>query len=60
MLPRGLGRTLFGWGLVIAAIACAWWARLQPAEWSAGKVALAVVVLVAMAVGVAMTGKEVL
>jgi hypothetical protein len=54
--PRGLGRTLFGWVLVIAALACTWWARLQPAEWSAGKVALAVVVLVAMSGGVAMAG----
>jgi hypothetical protein len=43
---------------VIAALACTWWARFQPAELSAGKVALAVVVLVAMAAGTAMGGRK--
>jgi hypothetical protein len=54
--PRGLGRTLFGWVLVIAALACTWWARFQPSDLTWCKAALAVVVLVAMAVGVAMAG----
>ncbi len=51
---RRLWPAVVGWMLVLSALAATVWARFQPAEWSAGKAVLAVVILVAMGLGVAM------
>ena len=51
---RRLWHAVVGWMLVLLALGAATWARYQPAEWSAGKVVLAVVIFAAIAVGVAM------
>ena len=56
--PRGpaIAGMVVGWMLVLVSLAATVWARFQPSDLTWCKIALAVVVLVAMAVGVAMAG----
>ena len=56
--PRGpaIAGVVVGWMLVLVSLGAVSWARFQPSDLTWCKVALAVVVLVAMAVGVAMAG----